>query len=58
MSAFFKSLGLEKPTQDEKVRFIKGNVLKITHVELLSFFIFKSVPNFVLKQFVLEYRNR
>ena len=43
MSAFFKSLGLEKPTQDEKVRFIKGNVLKITHVELLSFSIFKSV---------------
>ena len=39
----FKSLSRLKSTQDEKVRFIKGNVLKITQVELLPFFTFKSV---------------
>ena len=28
---------------NEKMRFIKGNQLKVTQVELLSFFIFKSI---------------
>ena len=39
----FKSFSRIKPTQDEKVRFIKRNELKLIQVELLSFFIFKSV---------------
>ena len=33
----------EKSTQDEKMRFNKGNKLILIEVELLSFFIFKSV---------------
>ena len=40
---FFKSLIREKSTLDEKMRFIKGNELKLNHTKLLSFFIFKSV---------------
>ena len=40
---FIKSRSREKLTQDEKVYFFKGNELKITHVELLPFFIFKCV---------------
>ena len=40
---FFKWFSRQKSTEDEKVRFIKGNELKVTQVELLSFFIFKSV---------------
>ena len=39
---FLKSFNREKSTQDEKVHFIKGNELKLTQVELSSFF-FKSV---------------
>ena len=37
----------EKLTQDETVRFIKGNELKVTQVDLHSSFIFKSVVNFI-----------
>ena len=40
---FFKSFSREKSTQDEIVYFIKENELKVTQVELLLFFIFKSV---------------
>ena len=40
---FLKSFSREKSTQDEKVCLIKGNELKVTQVELLSSFIFKSV---------------
>ena len=40
---FLYSFSREKLTQDEKVYFTKGNELKITQVELLSFFIFKSI---------------
>ena len=47
-AVFFNSLSREKSTQDEKVHFIKGNKLKLTQVELLSFFIFKSVKITVL----------
>ena len=32
-----------KLTHDEKMRFTKGNELKLTHAELFSFFYFKSV---------------
>ena len=32
-----------KSTQDEKVRFMKGKQLKVTQVEFILFFIFKSV---------------
>ena len=39
----FKSFSRVKPTQDNKVRFIKGIELNLTQVELFSFFIFKSV---------------
>ena len=38
---FFKSLSREISIQDEKERFIKGDELKVTQAELLSFFIFK-----------------
>ena len=38
----FKSFSRVKSTLDEKVRFIKWNELKVTQVELLSVFIFKS----------------
>ena len=37
-----KSFIQVKSTQEEKVHFIKGNELKLTQVQLLSFF-FKSV---------------
>ena len=40
---FFKLLSREKSIQDEKVRFIKGNELKLTQVELFLFFFFKRV---------------
>ena len=40
---FSKMLSQEKSSQDEKVSFIKGNELKLTQFELLSFFIFKNV---------------
>ena len=36
-----------KPTQDEKVHFIWWNELKLTQVELLSFFHFKNAYNFI-----------
>ena len=35
-------------TQDEKARFIKGNELKLTLVELFSFLFFKRVPTEVM----------
>ena len=35
---YFKLLNRVQPTQDEKARFIKGNELKLTQVELFSFF--------------------
>ena len=34
----FKSFSRIQSTQDEKARFIKGNELKLTQLELLSFF--------------------
>ena len=34
----FKSFSRVKSTQDEKVRFIKGDESKLTQTELLSFF--------------------
>ena len=40
---FFPSLNLEKLTQDEKVSFIKWEKLKLTQMELFSFFILMSV---------------
>ena len=43
MGAFFNIAYRGKSTQDEKVRFIKGNESKLIQVELLSFFIFKNV---------------
>ena len=43
---FFKSLSREKSTQHEKVRFIKGNELKVNQIELIPFFIFKSEESF------------
>ena len=39
----FKSFSRVKSTQDEKARFIKGNELKLTQVELFSFLFFKWV---------------
>ena len=36
MSASFKSFSQVKMTQDEMIRFIIGNELKLTQVELLS----------------------
>ena len=39
---FLNLLSQEKSTLDEKVHFKKGKELKLTQVELLSFFIFKS----------------
>ena len=36
----FKLFNQVKSTQDEKGRFIKGNELKLTQAELLSFFFF------------------
>ena len=36
---FLKTFSREKSTQDEKLRFSKENELKVTQVELLSFFI-------------------
>ena len=38
---YFKLFSRENSTQDQKVRFIKGNQLKITQVELLSSFILR-----------------
>ena len=35
---YLKSFGRVKSTQDEKMRFIKRNELKLTQVESLSFF--------------------
>ena len=40
---YFKSLSQEKSTQNEKLCFIIENELQLTEIELLSFFIFKSV---------------
>ena len=40
---YFKLFIRVKSTQDEKMRFFLGNQLKLTQVELLSFFYFKSV---------------
>ena len=38
---YFKSFYRVQKTQDEKARFIKGNELKLTQVELFSFLFFK-----------------
>ena len=40
---YFKSLSQIKATQDENVHFFYGNELKLSLVELHSFFLFKSV---------------
>ena len=39
---YFKLFNRVQSTQDEKERFVKGNELKVTQVELFSFFNFKS----------------
>ena len=41
----FKTCSREKSSEDERVRFVKRNELKVTQVEILSFFIFMSVSN-------------
>ena len=41
----FKSFSRTKSTQDEKVRFIKVNELKLTHVELFYSFFKRVEPN-------------
>ena len=43
---YFKSFSRVKSTQDEKARFIKGNELKLTQVELLSFLFFKRMRKY------------
>ena len=43
LSALFKTISREKSTQDAKMSFFLGNELKLTQVELLSFFYFKNV---------------
>ena len=45
---FFKSLSREKSTHVEMLRFIKRNELKITQIELLSFFIFKTFNEYII----------
>ena len=40
---YFKLFNRVQSTQDEKARFIKGNELKLTQIELFSFFFFKRV---------------
>ena len=40
---YFKFFNWVQSTQDEKARFIKGNELKLTQVELFSFLFFKTV---------------
>ena len=40
---FLKIVSLVKLSQDEEIRFIKGNVLKVTQNELHSFLLFKRV---------------
>ena len=40
---YFKSFNRVQSSQDEKARFIKGNELKLTQVELFSFLFFKRV---------------
>ena len=62
---FLKLFSREKSTQDKKVRLIKGNELKSTQVELLSFFLFKGVwvflclsaSNTTQKQIITEISN-
>ena len=56
---FLKSFNREKSTQEEKVRFMKGNELKLNQVELLSFFNFKSMCSctfvyIVFKELIIE----
>ena len=41
----FNSFSRAKSTENEMVRFIQGNELRLTQVELLSFFYFKNVYN-------------
>ena len=40
---YFKLFNRVQSTQDEKARFIKGNQLKLTQVEIFSFLFFKRV---------------
>ena len=47
----FKSFSEVKSTQEERVRFIKGNDLKETQIELLSFFVFELIPLIKLQKF-------
>ena len=49
--------GREKPTQDENVRFIKGNGLKLIQVKLLSLYIFKSVDQFTAQQAIIYFKT-
>ena len=46
---YFKSFNRVQSTQDEKEHFIKGNELKLTHIELFSFLFFKRVLAYMLK---------
>ena len=47
----FKSFSRIKSTQDEKVRFVKGNELILSHSELISLF-FKGVDKYHLRIFL------
>ena len=60
MSSYFKSFNGVQSTQDEKVRFIKGNELKLSEVELFSFLFFKSVkkPHFPLFKTSTRLKNK
>ena len=49
----FKSFNRVKSTQDEKARFIKGNKLKLTQVELFSFLFFKRVTHKLKQSFLV-----
>ena len=57
---FLKFFIREKSTQNEKVRFIKENDLKVSQIQLLSFFIFICVTNDSirsdLKMFKINYK--
>ena len=60
MCFFFLSISLEKSIKDEKVYFIKGNELKLTEFELLSFFYFKRiifVANYKLRELAFMFAS-
>ena len=55
---YFKSFSRVKSTEDEKVHFFWGKELKLTQIELFSFFHFKNVNGEQTENLKIKFHSR